>query len=261
MQELTAARLLTAASTAAKLAGVAPKLLQQLSNTAQLQLPDANSPRPNVMDTARRMSSLSEQLPWQLQQPHSTEQEPDSTGEQASAGVPTAESIEARLGVRMPSLTGAPASEVGSFAEQLQLQQQQQRLGLPRLTDTSIVFGSSSVVGDVGQLQQQQQQQGLGVLRLPDTSSVFGSSSMMGGVGQLQQQHGLGVLRLTDMSSIPGSSSMLGDVGQGEKGDEETAARAAYRQWSESFEAGRVRAALVGSRPLAYYIIYLLIHT
>ena len=166
------------------------------------------------------MSALSEQLPWQLQQQYLAEQKPDSTGEQASADAATAESGAAGDRVGMPPLRGAPALEVGSFAEQLQQQQQEQELGVFRLTGTSSVFGSSSMLGDVGQVQQQQQQQGLGTLRLTDTSSVFGSSSMEG------------------------------EVGPGWKGDEETAARAAYRQWSESFEAGKVRAALPVSQPL-----------
>lgn len=174
MQEQTAAQLLTAASTAAKLAGVKPKLLQQLSNTSQLQLSDVES-HPDALDIVRHMSTLSEQLPWQLRQ-QPAEQVPDSSGEQANAD-DTAASIEAKVGVTTPRLTVAPALEVGSFAEQ-------------------------------------QQQQGLELLSLTHEGSVFGPSGMMGGVGQ------------------------------GGKGDEETAARAAYRQWSESFEAGRVTATL-----------------
>ena len=174
MQEQTAAQLLTAASTAAKLAGVNPKLLQQLSNTSQLQLTEFES-RPDVLGTVRRMSTLSEQLPWQLRQ-QPAEQMPGSPVESAIAD-DTAASIEVKVGVTTPLLTVPPASEVGSFAEQ-------------------------------------------------------------------QQQQGLELLILTHEGSVFGSSSMMGDVGQGGKEDEETAARAAYRQWSTSFEAGRVMAAL-----------------
>ena len=177
MQEVVAAQLLTAASAAAKRAGFTPKLLQQLSNTAQLQLSDL-APSPSAADTVRRMSTLSEQLPWQLRQ-QPAEQVPDSTGEQASAE-DTAVSTEAEPGATTPLWALAPASEVGSCAQQLQ-QQQQQGLPSPSVTDEGSVFGSSS---------------------------------------------------------------MMGDMGQGGKGDEETAARAAYRQWSESFEAGRVMAAV-----------------
>ena len=165
-----AAQLLTAASTAAKLAGVTPKLLQQLSNTSQLQPTDLET-RPDALDTVRRMSTLSEQLPWQLRlQP--AQQLPASTPEQASAediAVPT----EAEPEVTRPLLAVASASEVGSFAEQ-------------------------------------------------------------------QHQQGLTLLSMTHEGSVFGASSMMSDVGQSGKGDEETAARAAYRQWSESFEAGRV---------------------
>ena len=182
MQELAASRLLTAASTAATLAGVTPKLLQQLSNTSQLQQSDFES-CPDALDTARRMSTLSEQLPWQLRQ------QPDSTGEQAGAN-DTPISTEAESAT--PLLIVAPASEVGSFAEQ------------------------------------QQQQQGLESLSLTHEGSVFGTSSIR-------------------------------EMGQGGKGDEEASARAAYRQWSEGFEAGRVPAALQ-SGPAYHIHIHIYIH-
>ena len=172
MQEVMAAQLLTAASTAAKLAGVTPKLLQQLSNTSQLQPTDLET-RPDALDTFRRISTLSEQLPWQLRQ-QPAQLLPASTPEQARAEditVPT----EAEPDVTRPLMIVAPASEVGSFAEQLQ-----------------------------------------------------------------QQQQGLALLSVTQEGSVFGASSMMSDVGQSGKGDEQTAARAAYRQWSESFEAGRV---------------------
>lgn len=133
------------------------------------------------------MSTLSEQLPWQLRQ-QPAEQVPDSTGEHASADDTTV-SAEAEPGVTMPLLILAPASEAGSFAEQ-----QQQRLELLGMSHEGGVFGTSS--------------------------------------------------------------STMADVGQGRKGDEEATARAAYRQWSESFEAGRVRAALQ-SGPACYILTHM----
>ena len=70
-------------------------------------------------------------------------------------------------------------------------------------------------------------------------------SSQVGSFAEQQlQRQGLGLLNVTNEGDATGTSSIISDVGQTQvgEGDEETAAKAAYRQWSESFEAGRVRA-------------------
>lgn len=173
LQERAAAQLLTAAQSAAQLAGTNPNLLQQLSNASQIHPWDATAIS-DAVDTVSHMSSLAEQLPWQLRQ-RSIEQLPDSTREQAGAE-DTATSNQAEPRAKTDLSKAVRASQVGSFAVQQQPQQQQQVLGL------------------------------------------------------------------VSMTGATGSSSAMGDVGMSQDGrrEEEAAARAAYRQWSESFEADRV---------------------
>ncbi|KAL3155726.1 hypothetical protein ABBQ32_012747 [Trebouxia sp. C0010 RCD-2024] len=170
-QEQAAAQSLTAAQTAAQLAGTNPKLLQQLSSELQIQPSDTNAISDDA-DTVRHMSALAEQLPWQLRQQSTEQLLPDSTDEQGGAE-DTATSIQAEPQLITDFSRAARALEVGSFAEQQQQQLQQQVPGFVSMTDAT---RSSRAMDDVG-------------------------------------------------------------MSQDGRGEEEAAAKAAYRQWSESFEA------------------------
>lgn len=171
LQEQAAAQSLTAAQTAAQLAGTNPKLLQQLSSELQIQPSDTNAISDDA-DTVRHMSALAEQLPWQLRQQSTEQLLPDSTDEQGGAE-DTATSIQAEPQLITDFSRAARALEVGSFAEQQQQQLQQQVPGFVSMTDAT---RSSRAMDDVG-------------------------------------------------------------MSQDGRGEEEAAAKAAYRQWSESFEA------------------------
>ena len=172
MQEQAAAHLLTAALTAAQVAGTKPKLLQQLSGASQIQLSDAHAMSDTVA-TARHIAALAEQLPWQLQQ-QPTEQLHDPTDEQAGAE-DTARPIRLEPQPNSSLERADHASEAVSFAEQ-----------------------------------------------------------------QLQQQ-GLGLVSITDATGSSSARDNESGMRQDARGEEEAAAKAAYRQWSEGFEADRVR--------------------
>ena len=200
LQELVAVQLYAAATTSAQQAGTTPKLLQQLSQASQLQTADTKA-SPSSLDQIQRISSLSDQLPWQLRRQPS-EQLADPSDEKAHASS-SAVPLEAGSSFASDRVRADHESGLDGTAEEQQQQSQQQQ---PQQ--------QQSQQQQQPQQQQQQQQQGSG-----EASESQQDSGAVAGSGK-------------DAVLLHGPR------------DKQAVAKAAYREWSQSFEARRVSPAL-----------------